>query len=59
MAAVKVPQNLAELVKASFSAAKASGHLTFFPTQVALLSVGSITVRDLRLRSRQSQDVRG
>ncbi len=45
MAPVKAPSNLPDLVKAAFATAHESGHLTYFPTQVAVLRVNSIPVR--------------
>lgn len=42
--AMKAPKNLPELVKSSFAKALAAGDLTFFPTQVADIRVGSIPV---------------
>ncbi|KAI1104204.1 HIT-like protein [Jackrogersella minutella] len=38
-----VPQNLPALVKAAFNKARINGDVTYYPTQVAILSPGSIT----------------
>lgn len=45
MSAVKVPANLPELVRAKFNTAKANGDVNFYPTQVAVLQLGSVPVR--------------
>lgn len=45
MSAVKVPANLPGLVRAKFNTAKANGDVNFYPTQVAVLKLGSIPVR--------------
>ncbi|KAH6654543.1 5',5'''-P-1,P-4-tetraphosphate phosphorylase 2 [Truncatella angustata] len=42
MSPVRAPVNLPGLVKTAFAKAKASGDLTYYPTQVALLDVNSI-----------------
>ncbi|POS76543.1 ATP adenylyltransferase [Diaporthe helianthi] len=42
MSAVRVPGNLPELVRAKFNTAKANGDVNFYPTQVAVLKIGSI-----------------
>ncbi|KAK0711954.1 ATP adenylyltransferase-domain-containing protein [Lasiosphaeris hirsuta] len=42
MAPIKVPSDLPGLVSAAFEKARASGHVNFYPTQVALLDVNSI-----------------
>ena len=39
-----VPHNLPGLVKAAFIRAKSSGDLTYYPTQVAVLTPGSLAV---------------
>lgn len=45
MSAAKVPANLPELVRAKFNTAKANGDVNFYPTQVAVLKIGSVPVR--------------
>ncbi|GAB0135789.1 hypothetical protein EsDP_00004114 [Epichloe bromicola] len=40
--ATKPPANLPELVKTAFAKARADGELHYFPTQVTVLSVGSV-----------------
>lgn len=47
MARVKAPANLPGLVRATFAKARSDGELHYFPTQVAILRVGSIPVRSL------------
>ncbi|OTB20389.1 hypothetical protein K445DRAFT_312837 [Daldinia sp. EC12] len=42
MARSIAPQNLPELVKAAFDAARTNGDLTYYPTQVAILTPNSI-----------------
>lgn len=42
MSAVKVPANLPEMVRAKFNTAKANGDVNFYPTQVAVLTLGSV-----------------
>lgn len=44
---VRAPSNLPDLVRTAFARARAAGDLTFFPTQVALLRVNGIPVRQL------------
>ncbi len=44
MMPVKVPPDLPELVRAAFAKARATGDLTYFPSQVAVLHVDSIPV---------------
>lgn len=44
MSAIKVPANLPELVRAKFNTAKANGDVNFYPTQVAVLKLGSVLV---------------
>lgn len=44
MSAIKVPANLPELVRAKFNTAKANGDVNFYPTQVAVLKLGSVPV---------------
>lgn len=43
--AIKAPSNLPELVTAAFAKACAQGEVHYFPTKVAVLSIGSIPVR--------------
>ncbi len=45
MALPKTAPRLPELVRATFETARANGDLSFYPTQVALLSVNSVPVR--------------
>ncbi|KAF7518998.1 hypothetical protein G7054_g13244 [Neopestalotiopsis clavispora] len=42
MPSIRAPANLPSLVKTAFGHAKASGDLTYFPTQVALLNLNSV-----------------
>ncbi|KAH6693474.1 Ap4A phosphorylase II [Plectosphaerella plurivora] len=42
MSPIKAPANLPDLVKAAFSRAKTNADLNYYPTQVALISWGSI-----------------
>jgi hypothetical protein len=44
MPSIRAPANLPSLVKTAFGHAKASGDLTYFPTQVALLNLNSVQV---------------
>lgn len=44
MSVIKVPANLPELVRAKFNTAKANGDVNFYPTQVAVLKLGSVPV---------------
>ena len=45
MSPIRVPNNLPELVRTAFAKARDSGHVHFYPTQVALLNVNSVPVR--------------
>lgn len=42
MSAAKVPANLPELVRTKFNTAKTNGDVNFYPTQVAVLKIGSV-----------------
>lgn len=44
MPRIKAPSNLPELVRAVFNKARASGDITYYPTQVAILPANSIPV---------------
>lgn len=44
MSGVKVPANLPDLVGVAFQRAKASGDISFFPTQVAVLNINGVPV---------------
>lgn len=45
MSPLRAPANLPSLVKTAFANAKATGDLSYFPTQVALLKLNSVHVR--------------
>lgn len=45
MSPLKAPANLPELVKAAFARAKTNGDLTYYATQVTILSLDSVPVR--------------
>lgn len=47
MPPIKAPPRLPELVKSAFAKARDSGDLTYFPTQVADISISSIPVRHI------------
>lgn len=44
MTPIKVPNNLPDLVRATFNKAKANGDVNFYPTQVAVLTTASTPV---------------
>lgn len=49
MSPLRAPAHLPSLVKTAFANAKATGDLSYFPTQVALLKLNSVHVRSRRL----------